>query len=115
VRSRHSTGANPPFSQNYTRSNMESPERFRWGWCPTTGNKGDLMFAQHMLAVCKPGGMVVTVMPHGVLFRGGAEKELRRKFLEQDLVEAVMFRDHTPEEPAAIKASSRCACSCWKT
>ncbi|MGH8059646.1 MAG: N-6 DNA methylase, partial [Candidatus Entotheonellia bacterium] len=47
--------ANPPFSQNYTRSNMEFPERFRWGWCPTTGKKGDLMFAQHMLAVCKPG------------------------------------------------------------
>ena len=82
--------ANPPFSQNYTRSNMEFPECFRWGWCPTSGKKGDLMFAQHMLAVCKPGGMVATVMPHGVLFRGGAEKEIRRKWLEQDLVEAVI-------------------------
>jgi type I restriction enzyme M protein len=82
--------ANPPFSQNYTRNNMEFPERFRWGWCPTSGKKGDLMFAQHMLAVCKPGGMVATVMPHGVLFRGGAEKEIRRKFLEQDLIEAVI-------------------------
>jgi type I restriction enzyme M protein len=82
--------ANPPFSQNYTKSNMEYPERFRWGWCPTTGKKGDLMFAQHMLAVCKAGGMVTTVMPHGVLFRGGAEKVIRRKFLEQDLIEAVI-------------------------
>ena len=82
--------ANPPFSQNYTRSNMEFPERFRWGWCPTTGKKGDLMFTQHMLAVCRPGGMVATVMPHGVLFRGGAEKEIRKKFLQQDLIEAVI-------------------------
>ncbi|HBC86476.1 MAG TPA: restriction endonuclease subunit M [Lentisphaeria bacterium] len=82
--------ANPPFSQNYTRNDMEFPERFRWGWCQTTGKKGDLMFAQHMLAVCKPNGMVATVMPHGVLFRGGAEKEIRRKFLEQDLIEAVI-------------------------
>jgi type I restriction enzyme M protein len=82
--------ANPPFSQNYTRSNMEFPERFRWGWCPTTGKKGDLMFAQHMLAVCKPGGMVATVMPHGVLFRGGEEKKIRQKFLEQDLIEAII-------------------------
>ncbi len=82
--------ANPPFSQNYTRSNMEFPERFRWGWCPTTGKKGDLMFTQHMLAVCKEAGMVTTVMPHGVLFRGGAEKEIRRKFLEQDLIEAII-------------------------
>ena len=48
------------------------------------------MFAQHMLAVCKPGGMVATVMPHGVLFRGGAEKEIRKKFLEQDLIEAII-------------------------
>jgi type I restriction enzyme M protein len=82
--------ANPPFSQNYSRTNMEFPERFRWGWAPTTGKKGDLMFAQHMLAVCKPGGMVITVMPHGVLFRGGAEKEIRKKFLEQDLIEAII-------------------------
>jgi type I restriction enzyme M protein len=81
---------NPPFSQNYTKSQMEFPERFRWGWCPTTGKKGDLMFAQHMLAVCKPGGMVASVMPHGVLFRGGAEKEIRRKFLQEDLIEAVI-------------------------
>jgi type I restriction enzyme M protein len=82
--------ANPPFSQGYTRTNMEFTERFRWGWCPTTGKHGDLMFAQHMLAVCRPGGMVATVMPHGVLFRGGAEKEVRTKFLQQDLLEAVI-------------------------
>jgi type I restriction enzyme M protein len=69
---------------------MEFPERFRWGWAPTTGKKGDLMFAQHMLATCKPTGMVTTVMPHGVLFRGGAEKEIRKKFLEQDLIEAII-------------------------
>ncbi len=82
--------ANPPFSQNYTRANMEFPERFRWGWCPTSGKKGDLMFAQHMLAVCKDRGMVCTVMPHGVLFRGGAEKAIRSKFLTEDLIEAVI-------------------------
>src|SRR5438128_3297448 len=82
--------ANPPFSQNYTKSNMEYPERFRWGWCPTSGKKADLMFTQHMLAVCKDRGMVCTVMPHGVLFRGGAEKEIRTKFLKQDLIEAII-------------------------
>lgn len=56
----------------------------------SAGKKGDLMFTQHMFAVCKPGGMVATVMPHGVLFRGGAEKEIRKKFLEQDLIEAII-------------------------
>src|SRR5680860_10889 len=82
--------ANPPFSQNYTQSNMEFRERFRWGWCPTKGKKGDLMFAQHMLAVCKPGGVVATVMPHGVLFRGGEEKKIRQKLLEQDIIGAII-------------------------
>jgi type I restriction enzyme M protein len=81
---------NPPFSQNYTRSDMEFPERFDWGWCPTMGKKGDLMFAQHMLAVCKPGGMLATVMPHGVLFRGGEEKKIRQKFIEQDLTDTII-------------------------
>ena len=37
------------------------------------------MFVQHMLAVLRPGGMVVTVMPHGVLFRGGAEGKIRTR------------------------------------
>ena len=83
--------ANPPFSQNYSHGEaMEFKERFRWGWCPTSGKKGDLMFAQHMLAVCKPRGMVATVMPHGVLFRGGEEKKIRQRFLEEDLIEAVI-------------------------
>jgi type I restriction enzyme M protein len=69
---------------------MEFPERFRWGWCTTTGKKGDLMFAQHMLSVCKQGGMVATVMPHGVLFRSSAEKQIRKKLLEEDLIEAII-------------------------
>jgi type I restriction enzyme M protein len=54
---------NPPFSMNYTRDGMKFPERFRYGWCPESGKKADLMFVQHMLAVLRPGGMVATVMP----------------------------------------------------
>src|SRR5438067_11652239 len=50
----------------------------------------DLMFAQHMLAVCKSNGIVTTVMPNGVLFRCGEEKKIRKKFLEQDLIEAII-------------------------
>ncbi len=86
----HRVIANPPFSMNYSTEEMEHKERFRWGWCPTTGKKGDLMFAQHMLSVCREDGMVATVMPHGVLFRGGEERKIRRKWLEEDLIEAVI-------------------------
>lgn len=69
--------ANPPFSQNYSKSNVHFPERFRYGWAPETGKKADLMFVQHMLSVLRPDGRMVTVMPHGVLFRGGAEREIQ--------------------------------------
>jgi type I restriction enzyme M protein len=81
---------NPPFSQNYSKQGMEFPERFRYGFCPESGKKGDLMFAQHMLAVLRTGGMMATVMPHGVLFRSGQEKEIRKGIIEDDLLEAVI-------------------------
>jgi len=81
---------NPPFSQNYTRDGMKFPDRFAYGWCPETGKKADLMFVQHMLSVLRTKGMVVTVMPHGILFRGGEEKQIRQDFLRDDLLDAVI-------------------------
>jgi type I restriction enzyme M protein len=81
---------NPPFSQNYSKDGMKFTERFRYGFCPEAGKKGDLMFLQHMLAVLRTNGMMATVMPHGVLFRGGAEKEIRKGIIEDDLLEAVI-------------------------
>lgn len=73
--------ANPPFSQNYNRAEMQFADRFAYGFLPESGKKADLMFVQHMLSVCKSNGKVVVVMPHGVLFRGGKEKEIRRLML----------------------------------
>ena len=81
---------NPPFSQNYTKDAIPFPERFRFGFCPEGGKKADLMFVQHMVSVLRPGGMCVTVMPHGVLFRGGAEKDIRTRMIDADLLDAVI-------------------------
>ena len=66
------------------------PERFRFGFCPESGKKADLMFVQHMLAVLREKGMVVTVMPHGVLFRGGDEKQIRAGIIDKDLLDTVI-------------------------
>jgi len=82
--------ANPPFSQNYTRTNMQFPERFKFGFTPETGKKGDLMFLQHMVASLKDDGVMATVMPHGVLFRGGQEKVIREGIVKADLIEAII-------------------------
>ena len=91
---------NPPFSINWgnTEKNADGtpawvprfPERFRYGQVPLGAKKADLMFLQHMLAVTRDRGMVATVMPHGVLFRGGEERAMRAGIIEDDLLEAVI-------------------------
>ena len=81
--------ANPPFSQNYSRANMKFTSRFR-EWCPETGKKADLMFVQHMLASLKSDGHMATIMPHGVLFRGGKEKIIRELLINDDVIEAII-------------------------
>jgi type I restriction enzyme M protein len=83
--------ANPPFSlDDWGRERAENDPlgRFRFGTPPKT--KGDLAFVQHMIATTNKTGMVGVVMPHGVLFRGAAEGEIRQGILKEDLVEAVI-------------------------
>jgi len=89
VRKFHCVIANPPFSQNYNRANIKFPSRFRV-WCPETGKKADLMFVQHMLASLMTEGHMATIMPHGVLFRGGKEKLIRELFINDDVIEAII-------------------------
>jgi type I restriction enzyme M protein len=81
--------ANPPFSQNYSRATLKFPSRFR-EWCPETGKKADLMFVQHMLASLKADGHMATIMPHGVLFRGGKEKLIRELLINDNVIEAII-------------------------
>lgn len=91
---------NPPFSINWGNTETSAdgtpawapkfPERFRFGQVPLGAKKADLMFVQHMLAVTRDGGMVATVMPHGVLFRSGDEKTIRAGIINADMLEAVI-------------------------
>ena len=81
--------ANPPFSQNYSRAGMKFTSRFR-EWCPESGKKADLMFVQHMLASLRSNGRMATIMPHGVLFRGGKEKLIRELLINDDCIEAIV-------------------------
>lgn len=75
--------ANPPFSQNYTTTDMKFKERFRF-WMPRK-KKADLMFVQHMVATLKAEGRMAVVMPHGVLFRGGEEQRYREELINGQL------------------------------
>lgn len=82
--------ANPPFSQNYSKENIQFAARFRYGYAPETGKKGDLMFVQHMVSSLKDNGKMACVIPHGVLFRGGAEKIIREGMVKDNIVEAII-------------------------
>ena len=83
--------ANPPFSlKNWGRDLAEHDGhgRYRFGIPPK--DAGDLAFVQHMIASLNQAGVMGVVAPHGVLFRGGAEGEIRKGILEDDLMEAVI-------------------------
>ena len=82
--------ANPPFSQNYSKANMKFQNRFAYGFAPEAGKKADLMFVQHMIASLERNGRMATIMPHGVLFRGGAEKLIRQGMIDGNLVEGII-------------------------
>ena len=85
----HRVVANPPFSQNYIKKDLKFSGRFPV-MMPEKGKKADLMFVQHMLSVLRSDGRLATVMPHGVLFRGGEERAARQYFIEQGYLEAVI-------------------------
>lgn len=83
--------ANPPFSSDeWGREVAENDPygRFRFGIPPKS--YGEYAFVQHMVATANERGMVGVVMPHGVLFRGGAEGNIRKGMLQEDHVEAVV-------------------------
>ncbi|MFD4901564.1 N-6 DNA methylase [Streptomyces sp. NPDC058411] len=86
--------SNPPFSLNYDASLVAEADRNHGArmkhWAPEGGKKADLMFVQHMVAVLEEEGVAAIVMPHGVLFRGGKERDIREQLLKDDCIEAVI-------------------------
>lgn len=84
--------ANPPFSLEkwgFEGADADKFSRFRRGVPPRT--KGDYAFILHMIETMKPGtGRMAVVVPHGVLFRGGAEGRIRQKLIEENLLDMVI-------------------------
>lgn len=83
--------ANPPFSLKewgIEVAEKNTYNRFNYGVPPKS--YGDLAFVEHMLASLNGNGIMATVVPHGVLFRGGAEGKIRKGMLQDDLFEAII-------------------------
>ena len=81
--------SNPPYSQRWEPAGKDSDPRYaRYGMAPKS--KADFAFLLHDLYHLKPDGMMTIVLPHGVLFRGGEEGEIRRNLLEQNNIDAII-------------------------
>ena len=82
--------ANPPFSMDYDKSAVTRyQERFSFGY-PPEKKKADFMFIQQMVASTKHNGKMISVIPHGDLFRGAGEKVIRKNMIETDIVETII-------------------------
>lgn len=81
--------SNPPYSQNWDPTNKESDPRYsRFGLAPKS--KADYAFLLHDLYHLKPQGIMTIVLPHGVLFRGGEEGEIRKNLIENNHIDTII-------------------------
>ena len=81
--------ANPPYSQGWNPSDKETDPRFAgYGLAPK--GKADYAFLLHDLYHIKPDGIMNIVLPHGVLFRGGEEGEIRKNLIEKNKIDAII-------------------------
>ena len=84
--------ANPPFSLDKWGQDKASGDvygRFHRGVPPKS--KGDFAFITHMIeTITEDSGRVGVVVPHGILFRGSSEGQIRQKLIEENLLDAVV-------------------------
>ncbi len=81
--------SNPPYSQPWDPSNKEHDPRYSgFGLAPK--GKADYAFLLHDLFHVKSDGIMTIVLPHGVLFRGGEEGEIRKNLIENNHIDAII-------------------------
>lgn len=81
--------SNPPYSQNWNPQDKEVDPRYKeYGLAPKA--KADYAFLLHDLYHLKSDGIMTIVLPHGVLFRGGEEKEIRKNLIEKNNIDTII-------------------------
>lgn len=83
---------NPPYSlKNWNKQDLKvSDPRFQIGGVLPPASKGDFAFLLHGLFHLRQTGTMAIVLPHGVLFRGGAEGDIRQRLLEKNYIDTVI-------------------------
>jgi type I restriction enzyme M protein len=84
--------ANPPFSAQWSANPLfSSDDRFSQYGRLAPSSKADFAFVQHMIYHLADNGSMAIVLPHGALFRGGAEQHIRRYLIEnKNFLDAVI-------------------------
>ncbi len=84
--------ANPPFSAQWSANSLfTSDDRFSQYGKLAPSSKADYAFVQHMIHHLAENGTMAIVLPHGALFRGGAEQHIRRYLIEnKNFLDAVI-------------------------
>lgn len=80
--------SNPPYSQNWDPEDKETDPRFSYGIAPKS--KADYAFLLHDLYHLRQEGIMCIVLPHGVLFRGGEEGNIRKNLVEHHHIQAII-------------------------
>lgn len=81
--------SNPPYSQNWDPKDREVDARYKeYGLAPKS--KADYAFLLHDLYHLKSDGIMTIVLPHGVLFRGGEEGEIRKSLIEHNNIDTII-------------------------
>ncbi|MDP2261782.1 MAG: type I restriction-modification system subunit M [Hydrogenophaga sp.] len=85
--------ANPPFSDKRWSTGLtpdnDKFERFKGFGIPPT-KQGDYAYLLHIIRSLKPQGKAACILPHGVLFRGNAEAEIRKNLVRRGLIKAII-------------------------
>ncbi|HHX62647.1 MAG TPA: type I restriction-modification system subunit M, partial [Epulopiscium sp.] len=83
---------NPPYSvKNWNRAELKiSDPRFEIAGVLPPDSKGDFAFLLHGLFHLRQSGTMAIVLPHGILFRGGAEGEIRKRLLEKNYIDTII-------------------------
>lgn len=81
--------SNPPYSQPWDPTNKETDPRYaRFGFAPK--GRADYAFLLHDLFHMNPDGIMTIVLPHGVLFRGSEEGEIRKNLIENNHIDTII-------------------------
>ncbi len=84
--------ANPPFSYKAWSNGLDPANdefgRFEYGIPPT--RNGDYAFLLHLITSLKSTGKGAIIMPHGVLFRGNREADIRRNLIRRGLIKGII-------------------------